>query len=294
MTGAAATLNRPMAAARTAPGTEPTWRRLRRRAIAGLAGAMLASGAPAHDTWLLPEAMRHEAPRPVTLGLASGNVFPDAESGFLPERIATARFRLGGRYHPLSMLRATPEQLLLRLTPPATGVAAVVVTAKPLDVEIDEHIVAIYLDEINASAAQRAAWSAAGPNRRWQERFVKHAKTHVRFGSGDDVSGWATPSGAGFELLPEADPTALAAGDSLPVRALKNGKPLEGLQLAAVRDRKLTGGFVATDAEGRARISLPQPGWWLIRGTELRQSDASGTRWESDWVSLSLFIAPGR
>ena len=267
---------------------------MRRRAIAGLAGAMLPMLAQAHDTWLLPDAARHEAPGPVTLGLASGNLFPDAESGFLPERIAAASFRLGGRHYPLNMLRVTPEQLLLRLAPHATGIAAVAVTAKPLDVEIDDRIVDIYFDEINASAAQRKAWAEAGPNRRWQERFVKHAKTHVRFGPGDKATAWSTPSGAEFEIVPEADPTALTAGDSLPVRALKNGGPLAGLQLAAVRERKLVGGFVATDADGRARISLPQPGWWLIRGTELRQRDASGSRWDSDWVSLSLFVAPSR
>jgi len=260
----------------------------------GLAGAMLALVVHAHDTWLLPDGGRYDEPTEVTLGLSSGNLFPDAESGFPPERIAAASFRLGGKHYPLSVLRVTPEQLLLSMAPHAPGIAAVVVTVEPLDVEIDDHIVEIYFDEINASAAQRKAWSAAGPMRRWQERFVKHAKTYVRFGAGDDAQAWSTPSGATFEILPEADPTALNAGVSLPVRALKNGQPLQGLQLAAIHERKVTGGFVATGADGRARIPLPQPGWWLIRGTELRQRDASGTRWDSDWVSLSLFVAPSR
>jgi len=278
----------------TAAGRQAIGPRRWRGAIVGLAGAMLALVVHAHDTWLLPDGGRYDEPTEVTLGLSSGNLFPDAESGFPPERIAAASFRLGGVHYPLSVLRVTPEQLLLRLAPHAPGIAAVVVAVEPLDVEIDDHIVEIYFDEINASEAQRKAWSAAGQTRRWQERFVKHAKTYVRFGSADDATAWSTPSGATFEILPEADPTALTAGDSLPVRVLKNGLPLEGLQLAAVRDRKVTGGFVATGADGRARISLPQPGWWLIRGTELRQRDASGTRWDSDWVSLSLFVAPSR
>lgn len=293
MTGAAATEQRVMAVC-TAAGGRAGGPGMWRGAIAGLAGAMLALVVHAHDTWLLPDEVRHDGPTAVTLGLASGNLFPDAESGFLPERIAAASFRLGGVHYPLSVLRVTPEQLLLRLAPDAPGLAAVAVAVKPLDIEIDDHIVDIYFDEINASAAQRKAWSAAGPTRRWQERFVKHATTYVRFGAGDDAAAWSTPGGAAFEILPEADPTVLTAGDSLSVRALKNGQPLEGLQLAAVRDRKVTGGFVATGADGRARISLPQPGWWLIRGTELRQRDASGTRWDSDWVSLSLFVAPSR
>ena len=265
-----------------------------RDAAAGLVCGIVALVVHAHDTWLVADAVRYDGPTAVILGLASGNSFPEAESGFLPERIAAASYRLGGVRHPLSVLRVTPEQLRLRLAPQLPGIAAVAVTVKPLDIEIDDRIVELYFDEINASTGQRSAWGSAGPTRRWRERFVKHAKTFVRFGVDDDAAAWSRPMGAAYEILPEADPTTLTAGDSLPVRVLKNGQPLGGLQLAAVRDRKVTGGFVATGADGRALISLPEAGWWLIRGTELRQRDASGTRWDSDWVSLSLFVAPHR
>lgn len=277
------------------PPRDPAGQRRRRVLPVILAAAawLGAAGARAHDTWLIPDEAELAAPAPLSLTLASGIVFPLAEAGTLPERLAVARFRLAGRVHPLQLPRATPTALRLRMVPgAAAGLAAAWVTLKPFEVDIEDDIVQVYFDEINASAGQRALWARAGPARRWQERYVKHAKTFLRLGAADgSAADWAHPVGAAYEIVPLADPTRLRVGDSLALRVLKGGRPLAGLQLGAVHDGAQRGGFVASDAAGGARVSFDRAGWWLIRGTELRAVDATGMNWESDWVSLSVFVA---
>lgn len=260
--------------------------------IAAASLLVLSANAAAHDTWLVPDEAQLSAPVPVGLALTSGIVFPVAEAGAPVNHLAAARFRLGGEDHSLLLPRPAPTALRLRLVPRAAGVAVAWVTLKPFKVDIEEPIVQVYLDEINAAPRLRALWARAGVHRQWSEHFAKHAKTFVRFGDAPGAADdWEKPVGAPYELLPLADPTRLRVGDSLKVRALKQGKPLAALELSTAHDRERRGPFVATDARGEASVSFDRPGWWLLRGTELRPVDNTGYNWASDWVSLSVYVS---
>jgi len=43
-----------------------------------------------------------------------------------------------------------------------------------------------------------------------------------------------------------------------------------------------------TSKSGMVAFKVDAPGWWLIRGTELRRN-ADGT-WESDFTTLTFFV----
>lgn len=93
-----------------------------------------------------------------------------------------------------------------------------------------------------------------------------------------------------LEIVPERNPTVLRAGDDLPVRVLRNGTPLRHFTLGIVREENILSEFHETDAEGRVAFRLMHSGKWLVRGTELRQSNQPDTEWESDFATLTLEV----
>jgi uncharacterized GH25 family protein len=70
----------------------------------------------------------------------------------------------------------------------------------------------------------------------------------------------AKPLGLGLEIVPLADPRSLAAGDDLPVQLLREGAPVEGVELDV---EYLTGGDLKTartDAEGQTIVTIRNVG----------------------------------
>ena len=64
--------------------------------LAAVAGAMLATSAFAHDTWLIPEKFSVPPKTTVTLDLTSGMEFSKLDVGPKPERVENAKCRLAG------------------------------------------------------------------------------------------------------------------------------------------------------------------------------------------------------
>ena len=94
-----------------------------------------------------------------------------------------------------------------------------------------------------------------------------------------------------LELVPESDPTALAASAALSLVLLKDGSPFAGLAVAAERGsgKARTRTFATSDASGRVTFQLDQPGPWLFAATELREK---GSEWESDFTTLTAVVSP--
>lgn len=68
------------------------------------------------------------------------------------------------------------------------------------------------------------------------------------------------PQGLPFEIVPLIDPTILEAGNELPVQVLVDGKPVEGVEVAADYVNDSHAAPVKTDAEGIARIRIRNAG----------------------------------
>ena len=129
------------------------------------------------------------------------------------------------------------------------------------------------------------------------EIFSRNAKALI-VGSGAaparDWAVWRRPVGLALELVPESDPRRPASDGPFTVRLLFRGKPLAGALVKAFpkdgNERRLT---TRTDAEGRARLALPEPGIWLVNAVHMIDAPpTSGARWESLWSSLT-FERPG-
>lgn len=250
---------------------------------------LLATGALAHDTWLLPNRFAVAPKESVTVGLTSGMAFPEDESGPKRERVQQAKCRLAGRTFEIADITAGPKSLLFKTELPAAGIATIWVVLPGRSIELKPEEVTEYLDEIAAPPSVRKQWAEMTPQR-WREHYTKHQKTFVRVGESQGDRSWAEPLGVGLEIVPERDPTGLNVGDEFPIRVLKDGAPHKDFAVNAVAAGETNGETKRTDAEGRIVFRFAKAGQWLLRGTDLRKSAKAETDWESDFATLTLAV----
>src|ERR1700682_1785477 len=258
------------------------------------AAALLASAtlAAAHETWLMPSNMRVATGRTVELHVTSGMKFPANELPIDPTRVVRAEVRTGGNVERLRAPRATRRSLRYIWIPRQSGVATISLALKPRTLELEPKLIQEYLAEIRADSSVRAQWDSIPAPRRWRESYTKNATSFVRVGKYGQDSNWKSPAGLDFEIVPESDPTALSAGDRLPIRVFLNGAPLTGFPVGARREGGTAAAFVTTDASGRASVPLPKQGRWLLFGTHLRRTNEPGLEWRSDFVTMTFAVAP--
>jgi len=110
--------------------------------------------------------------------------------------------------------------------------------------------------------------------------------------NGRGSAGFDRTAGLPLELVPLADPAWLAAGGALPVRLLWQGKPVAGIQVAALSRLDPSKALVArTDGDGRVTFTLPRTGEWLVKAVKILPAPPDGTAdFASVWASLT-FVA---
>ncbi|MCA1960780.1 MAG: DUF4198 domain-containing protein [Desulfomonile sp.] len=76
------------------------------------------------------------------------------------------------------------------------------------------------------------------------------------------------PVGQQFELVPLKDPTTLRAGDTLPMRVIFDGNPVEGAIITTGGDHASdTKNPLKTDKEGKASITVEKSGLQLVKAS---------------------------
>ncbi|MBK5186647.1 MAG: DUF4198 domain-containing protein [Gemmatimonadaceae bacterium] len=272
------------------------------RAIIVVGAALLTlavvARASAHDTWLISATNFGRVGVPFRLDLTSGATFPIDDFPIVQTRVARAVVREGAVIRPLPRPATKPVTLEYLWTPRAAGVSTIGIELRPTTLVLDPKLIDDYLGEIDASDDIRATWKSLGGKQKWTEAYSKHAMTFVRIAPARRDSDWTAdkhwrrPLGLALELVPERDPTALRAGDTLVVRVLRNGVPLAGFSVGAMREGRSKATFFHTDAAGRAGVIVDADGRWLLNGTSLRRSATGATVWESDFVTATIHVAP--
>ncbi|HEV8609138.1 MAG TPA: DUF4198 domain-containing protein [Thermoanaerobaculia bacterium] len=257
--------------------------------LGGIAGFLLAGRLAAHDTWILPNRPRVVPGQPVTFDLTSGMAFPANEVGVKPDRLARASARLREMVSDLGREVSGKKSLRLKTRFPRPGIAAVWVESKPRALELKPAEVKEYLEEIGAWDSVGRKWESEGKGK-WRESYTKHAKTYVRVGRPESDDSWSQPVGMDLELVPESDPTQLAAGQEIAIRLLENGQPAADLAVGLVAANAKSGSLSKTDSEGRVRLRFDHGGWWLVRATVLKPSEKPDLDWESRFATLTLSV----
>ena len=242
-----------------------------------------------HDTWLLARQSHVHPGQVISFDLTSGMAFPENEVAVAPDRLALGSARLGEAIVDLvrEATRKTALRLKARFSTP--GIATVWIESKPRSLELTPAEVREYLEEIGIWESVGRRWEMEGSGR-WRESYTKHAKTYVRVGQPDKDGSWAQPVGMKLEIVPEKDPTRLRPEEELPVRLLKDGKPVPDQAVGLVAAEAKTGSLTKTDADGRVRLRLDRAGWWLIRATVLERSSKPDLDWDSHFSTLTIFV----
>ena len=247
-----------------------------RRLVATSAALLVVAGAlGAHDTWLLANHGFVPVGGRVTFDMSSGGHFPRNELTITAARVASSGWRLAGATHALSAGRPGSGALQFRETMPTAGVAMVWVSLHPKVLTLKATLVKEYTDEIGAAPEFFAAWQKA-TDKTWRERYSKHAKSFLRVGANAADTSWAVHTGQPLELVPLRNPTALAAGDTLTVLALRCGAPLANVAIGVEAAGAGHGTLVKTDAAGKARVAFPRRGRWLVSTTYLNYANRVG------------------
>jgi hypothetical protein len=256
--------------------------------------ALLCSGAAlAHDSWFAPQPANERGQ--LVLALGTGNQYPVFDVAIAAAQLQTSGcLGPGVREVPLreaggpGLFRQNTPFLLLRTGRPVSPVASVSCWAQlvPIDIQIDDATVQIYLDEIKALPAVRERWAtlrARGVP--WQETYVKHARIEID-GEQAATAPAAAIDGLGLDVRLETPQRPLRAGDNVRLQLLRDGQPLAGLPVEVRSDTSPIGFWRQTDAEGRVQITLPLAARWILRGTDVRPSTQHPDRWESRFVTL--------
>ena len=270
-----------------------------RAAMAAIPLAFAAMSAGAHDSWLSPS--RNAAPAgSAAVDVTTGTRFPVQDFNPTAPALVRANCNDGrGRVLALKPFNDQPRWLELRATPVngAEPVLSCWAEIKAFEIELKPAIVQIYLDEIHASAAQRAIWADLQARQKpWLESYRKLMRIELAVAASATPAQRAAsrkPVGLDLELVLLGD-SAVAVGQPLEFQLLRDGQPLPNFPLELISERSRIGIWRDTDSEGRVRYTLPFGGNWLLRGTDLRLSEKKADFWESRFVTLAVEVVPAR
>ncbi len=254
--------------------------------------ALSAVSALAHDMYIMPGTFRPDSGAKVTVGFHVGDAFPESE---VAGRIARLRepkliWKNGGA--AFTNLRIDGKRDAGDAVVAGSGHVIAAVSTTPSLITLAPAKFTSYLkhEGLTPTIAWRAEHGeSAKPGK---ERYSKFAKAILLSGVGN---GFATaPIGYLIEIVPEADPYALKAGDSLPIQVLFRGKPAADLQIESAwagptGAKKTVVG--RTGADGRFRFPVPAAGRFRIHTIQMeRCAEPAVADWESFWASLTFEV----
>lgn len=252
----------------------------------------IVSAASAHDLYLMPDTFFPAQGEKVTVGFHVGDSFPESEVSGRLERLVNPRLIWRAGSTAFQHLRVEGKRDVGDATIPARGELIAAVNTIPNRIELTPGKFTEYLKEegltdVVAWRSQHGASSKPG-----KERYSKYAKSILLSGPSDGFASHVV--GYIIEIIPEADPYALAPGQSLPIRVLFRGKPAPGLQIESAwsgKGGRKTTVVGRTGPDGRLKVPLAAAGLWRLHTIKMEScEDPAVADWESFWASLTFAV----
>lgn len=248
-----------------------------------------ASCVQAQDMYLLPEHFVLRPGESFSVGLHSGDFFPDSEYSIPPANLIRGRLSTGGS---VGQWEDEGERTVATIAAPLrTGSFCLGVETAPAARELEADDFEAYLADEGAN--ETLLWrsqhgEARRPGRELIRRAAKTLLSVEKPGPGCD-----RPLGHPLEIVPLQNPAALGPGDALTVRVLFRGAPLRGALInvrwiyADGRMGSLAAG--PTDGRGMASLRIEAAGRWKLHTLRLvRRLDRREADWDTYTASLTF------
>jgi uncharacterized GH25 family protein len=250
-----------------------------------LALVLTAARCAAHDFWIEPSTYRPQPLQRLAVRHRVGNHF----LGDLVPRDETLLVRFvavaSDGEHPVPGLHGRDPAGIAQA--PESGAFVVAYQSSGSVAEMDAAKMATYVKEEGVGDQVPAGSQSKALVR---DRFTRSVKSLLQV-RGTSSAGFDRVVGLPLELVPLVDPATLGGGGALTVRLLFEGKPIAGIQVAALSRLDPSKPLVArSDADGRVTFALARGGEWLIKAVKIVPAGGPDADFGSVWATLT-FVA---
>ena len=245
----------------------------------------------AHDLYFLPASFRVKAGDSIRVAFHNGDAFPESEAAAPIARLRDTNLLSASGAAPLNNLRASGKEVLADVTAPGSGDLLLTARTVPNFISMEPDKFEEYLKEEGLAHVLRWRAEHGESKQKSRERYSKYVKSLLLAGA---PSGYFDHKvGLTLEIVPEANPSLVKPGASLPIRVLFRGQPAAGLQVetafAAATGKTQVAVVGRTNADGRIVLPVAQSGRWRIHTLLMeRCADPKAADWESFWASFTF------
>jgi uncharacterized GH25 family protein len=259
----------------------------KRRTLFALLGLLAGPALRAHDFWIEPSSFRPQTGARVAVRLRVGEGLRGDPVPRDPGQIE--RFVTAGPEGEAGVPGVPGGEPAGWVSPASPGLRWIVYDSGHSSLALGAAKFERYLGQEGLERIRRLRASRGQSGVPAREIYSRCAKSLLAVGDRAGA-GFDRVLGLELELVPEKNPYLLKAGETLPVRLLYHGKPLEGALVTALPqgapDARVSS---RSDRRGHADLRLDRPGLWLVKAVHMVSAPAgSGADWESLWASLTF------
>ena len=265
---------------------------VRSRVLLIILALSIAIPAGAHDLFMKLDSFFVPANANISIGLINGT-FDNSEGSVLRARARRIDIVRAGRGQGTKGLvwtsKGDTSRIGIRTGAPGTYVLGV--SLLPRQITLSGKDFNDYLEEDGITGILDRRRERGELEKRAREQYAKHVKAIIQVGD-SATRGFDTRLGHPAELVPLGNPYTLHVGDTLPVLALVDRKPVAGLTVVAGFEPP--GGkpeqaiAVTTDSTGRASIPLTSAGKWYVKFISMVPLTGPKLDYESKWATLTF------
>lgn len=210
----------------------------------------------AHDYWVIPASFNSAPGTILEVGFSEGHRYFENEG--IPDITKFDMFVVtpGGDYFPLAYARVEPNAAWARV--PMQNQGTYVIGAVSTMPEY----------WCQTTEGYKPGLKTEHPNAVKAGKYVKSVKTFITVGESSES--FRKALGHEIEIMPQADPSVLKAGQTLPVSVLFRGEPLGDVPVFGVyegfqpKDHSDYPVQTKTDKNGVASIKIDRAGKWIV------------------------------
>jgi uncharacterized GH25 family protein len=264
-----------------------------RYSLAIAASLSLAAIAAGHVFWVQPMFFSPKVGDIVKINLRVGDTFPGERTPRNDEKIET--FIVVGPRGQEPALGRDADTTAAIYRPKEPGTYVIAYRSKPSSVSLPADKFEAYLKEKGLEKIIGKRAESGQSERPGSEIYSRSAKAFLRCGDASTPDAAKKDLSFRVEIIPDADPAALRAGESFGLVVKSEGKPLENALIEARTPDHTTIKLTArTDSAGHASFTLPHAGMWIIDTVDMLPAALdSGADWESIWASLAFEVRAG-